>query len=208
MLEWVAAARTFFAGDWDDAVAAAEAGLAIAGDQGSGLDLDCAQGLAGLVAAYRKQPAGAVSSWNPLSTDGGQPLWPARGDHWHRPGLMAEAQGVRTRHWPSWRNTGVEPPTLGPPSTTDSWARSWSAWLSPPGRWSGLRRGPPRWTSWRSTAVRPVPKGRRCVIEACSTQAATLCWPPPSPTTGPVGRSSGRDVPGGPTRLRLARRLG
>lgn len=58
MLEWVSAARRFFAGDWDDAVAAAEAGLAMAGDQGSRLGLDCAQGLAGLVAAYRKQPAG------------------------------------------------------------------------------------------------------------------------------------------------------
>ena len=54
MLEWVAAARRFLTGDWDDAVAAAEAGLAMAGEQGLRQGREAAQGLAGLVAAYRQ----------------------------------------------------------------------------------------------------------------------------------------------------------
>lgn len=53
MLEWLSAVRRFLTGDWDDAVADAEAGLAMAGEGGSRQGLHCAQGLVGLIASYR-----------------------------------------------------------------------------------------------------------------------------------------------------------
>jgi DNA-binding CsgD family transcriptional regulator len=58
MLEWVSATSEFLRGNWDDAVVAAEAGLAMAGEGGTRQGFDCAKGLADLVAAYRSGPAG------------------------------------------------------------------------------------------------------------------------------------------------------
>ena len=94
MLEWVSAARRFLIGDWDDAVADAEAGLAMAGEGGSRQGLLCAQGLVGLLATYRLGPVEAQLG---AEADSGQPgasgvlLGVAGMVH----GLLTEAQGCR-----------------------------------------------------------------------------------------------------------------
>ena len=94
MLEWVSAARRFVTGDWDNAVADAEAGLAMAGEQGSRQGLDCARGLAALVAVYR---GGQIGDHLDVDAGDGEPeVSPSGvlvGPAGMVSGLLAEAQG-------------------------------------------------------------------------------------------------------------------